>query len=209
MPRDVSGYSLEDELGSGTLGHVYLARSRGSRNPVAIKLFDKSLNSPFLPHLRREIAMMKLFDHPNILKLIDVVETSDTLAMVMRLAQNGSLVNSLHSLTYRESLAYFRQIIDGLDYLHSLSICHRDLKAENVLIDAAGELLIADFGLSCWAPSGAVRRSCGSPHYAAPEVLDGGSYDGFAADVWSSGVILYAMLAVCTFSFLTPASPAF
>jgi BR serine/threonine kinase len=192
----VPGYSLDRELDSGAIGHVYLAHSDAAHFPVALKLIPKSI--VIVAQLRREIALMKLFDHPNIVKLIDVVETDVSVSIVTRLARNGSLVAHLPSLSIGECMYYFRQMIVALGYLRSLSICHRDLKPANLLVDG-GELFVGDFGFSCWTADGMVHDSCGSPHYAAPEVLAGGPYCGFAADVWSAGVILYTMLAVCTF----------
>jgi serine/threonine protein kinase len=137
---------------------------------------------------------MRLFDHPNILKLLDVIESPQTISLIEQYAPRGSLFDRIHALPVQKSFEYFRQLIDGLEYLHSLSICHRDIKPENLLFDVSGQLLIADFGLACWMPHGVAFGSCGSPHYTAPEVISRKSYDGCLADIWSCGVILYAML---------------
>jgi BR serine/threonine kinase len=98
-----------------------------------------------------------------------------------------------------EAIEIFRQIVLGLEHLHSLGICHRDLKPENILLDSCMQVKIADFGFARWVASSLVDTSCGSAHYAAPEIIRGHPYDGKVSDIWSLGVILYALLAVCFF----------
>ena len=95
------------------------------------------------------------------------------------------------------AIRFFRQIIYGIDYLHSHSICHRDLKLENILLDEQDNVKIGDFGFARWMKTNIAETSCGSLHYAAPEVVKGTKYDGRIADVWSCGVILYSLIAVC------------
>lgn len=98
-------------------------------------------------------------------------------------------------LTPKEARKFFRQIISALDFCHCHSICHRDLKPENLLLDEKNNIKIADFGMASLQPAGSMlETSCGSPHYACPEVIRGEKYDGRKADVWSCGVILYALL---------------
>ena len=99
------------------------------------------------------------------------------------------------------ALDFFRQLIYGLEYLHTHGICHRDLKPENILLDEYDHIKIADFGFARWMPSNIAETSCGSPHYAAPEVIRGIPYDGRKSDIWSCGVILFALCAVCIFFF--------
>lgn len=94
-------------------------------------------------------------------------------------------------------MKYFRQLISALGYCHSFNICHRDLKPENILVSGEGDVKIADFGMAALqqGPDYKLRTSCGSPHYAAPELVKGQKYHGNLVDIWSMGVILYAMLA--------------
>jgi len=144
---------------------------------------------------------MKLVDHPNILKLYDVWETSSSLYLILEYVQGGELFDYLCSEGRRpthEALDYFQQIICAVDYCHQFNIAHRDLKLENILVDQDSNIKVADFGMATWqdtSKGNLLRTSCGSPHYAAPEVISGKPYDGAAADIWSCGIILFALLA--------------
>jgi BR serine/threonine kinase len=141
---------------------------------------------------------MRLCDHPHILKVCDYLQSPRHIYIVLEYASRGGLFDFLvESKTLPEDRArnFFRQIIYGLEYLHSLGVCHRDLKPENILLDANLNVKIADFGFARFVKSNVTDTSCGSPHYAAPEIVKGNPYNGKAADVWSCGVILYALLA--------------
>jgi BR serine/threonine kinase len=141
---------------------------------------------------------MKLLDHPHLLRLMECRESQHHIYMFIELGANGELFDYLVSkrmLPRAEALAFFREIIYGLEYLHQHGICHRDLKPENILLDATNHIKIADFGFARWMKSNIAETSCGSPHYAAPEVVRGFQYDGRKADIWSVGVILFALLA--------------
>ena len=207
MTSRIGDYNLLQTLGTGTTGKVKLARHMKTNELVAIKIIKKSSfeTKPNLQgKIHREIALMKLLDHPHILKLIDVLEGAHHLHLVLEYAEQGELFDFLvRSQSLKEDVAMdiFRQLIYGLDYLHSHSICHRDLKPENILLDNFGHIKIADFGFARWMKENIADTSCGSPHYAAPEVIRGHPYDGCAADIWSAGVILFALLAVCYFFF--------
>lgn len=149
--------------------------------------------------LEREVAIMKLIKHPNVLELYDVYETENHLYLVLELVEGGELFDYLVQrgrLPEQEALRFFQQIIGGLSYCHSHLVCHRDLKPENLLLDPSGHnVKIADFGMAnLQIPSRLLQTSCGSPHYASPEVIRGIQYDGALADIWSCGVILYALL---------------
>lgn len=152
-----------------------------------------------LHSIEREIVIMKLIDHPNIMRLYDVWETSTELYLILEYVEGGELFDYLCSkgrLSKAEALGYFQQIITAIDYCHRFNIAHRDLKPENLLLDRDKNIKVADFGMAVW--QGADRMlhtACGSPHYAAPEVIMGQAYDGNASDIWSCGVILYALLA--------------
>jgi BR serine/threonine kinase len=200
-PR-IGNYVLTRTLGYGATGKVKLAINEETGEEVAIKIISKSTfdTKPGLqPKIQREIALMRLLDHPHILRLLDILESPRHLYIVVEYASNGELFNFLASHRFlREDIAlrFFRQLIYGLDYLHSLGICHRDLKPENILLDEHLNVKIADFGFARYLKSDLAETSCGSPHYAAPEIVRGEKYDGRAADVWSCGVILFALLAV-------------
>ena len=148
--------------------------------------------------LEREIAIMKLIQHPSVMALYDVYESPEELYLVLELVEGGELFDYLVKqgrLKELDALNFFQQIIAGVDYCHKHLICHRDLKPENLLLDSQGKIKIADFGMASLQVSGRLlETSCGSPHYASPEVIKGVKYDGSSADIWSCGVILYALL---------------
>ena len=143
---------------------------------------------------------MKLLDHPNIMKLYDVWETTTNLYLILEYIQGGELFDYLCNKGPRpiaEVLHYFQQLICAVDYCHRFNIAHRDLKLENILIDHDSNIKVADFGMATWqdrASQKLLNTSCGSPHYAAPEVVSGKPYNGPPADIWSCGVILYALI---------------
>ncbi|CAI4290446.1 AKR_collapsed_G0005520.mRNA.1.CDS.1 [Saccharomyces cerevisiae] len=140
---------------------------------------------------------MKLLSHPNVLGLYDVWETNSNLYLILEYAEKGELFNLLvdHGpCSERGAINCFRQIIIGISYCHALGIVHRDLKPENLLLDSFYNIKIADFGMAALYRQTPylLETSCGSPHYAAPEIVSGLPYEGFASDVWSCGVILFA-----------------
>ena len=197
----IGPYLIVKTLGMGTTGKVKLAINQETKQEVAIKVIFKEAfkERPNLQFkIQREIALMRLVDHPHLLKIGEVLESSRHLYIVLEYASRGELFDFLIERKFlKEDLAFrfFRQIIYGLEYLHSLGICHRDLKPENILLDEQHNVKIADFGFARFVKTNVAETSCGSPHYAAPEVIRGDPYDGRAADVWSCGVILYALLA--------------
>ncbi|ESN99549.1 hypothetical protein HELRODRAFT_84170, partial [Helobdella robusta] len=167
---------------------------------VAIKIIDKTqLNSVSLQKLRREVKIMKMLDHPNIVKLYEVIETERTLNLVMEYASRGELFDYLVAngrMKERDARVTFRQIISAVQYCHQKHILHRDLKAENLLLDEDLNVKIADFGFSNEFTVGTkLDTFCGSPPYAAPELFQGKKYDGPEVDVWSLGVILYTLVS--------------
>uniref|UniRef100_A0AAY4CZP2 Protein kinase domain-containing protein n=1 Tax=Denticeps clupeoides TaxID=299321 RepID=A0AAY4CZP2_9TELE len=166
---------------------------------VAIKIVNREkLSESVLMKVEREIAILKLIEHPHVLKLHDVYENNKYLYLVLEHVSGGELFDYLVKkgrLTPKEARKFFRQIISALDFCHSHSICHRDLKPENLLLDEKNNIRIADFGMaSLQVGDSLLETSCGSPHYACPEVIRGEKYDGRRADVWSCGVILFALL---------------
>ena len=201
----VGSYLLLQTLGVGSTCKVKLVENRISHKLYAMKIIKKSIfeRKPNIQiKLKREISLMKLLDHPHILKLEEVCESPRHLYIILEYASHGELMDYLienQSLNEETAMNFFHQIIYGLDYLHSHSICHRDLKPENILLDDKDNVKIADFGFARWMKSNVAGTSCGSPHYTAPEILKGLSYDGRMSDIWSCGVILYTLLSVCFF----------
>ncbi|XP_034941264.1 serine/threonine-protein kinase BRSK2 isoform X2 [Chelonus insularis] len=195
----VGPYRLEKTLGKGQTGLVKLGVHCVLGKKVAIKIINREkLSESVLMKVEREIAIMKLIDHPHVLGLSDVYENKKYLYLVLEHVSGGELFDYLVKkarLTPKEARRFFRQIISALDFCHSHNICHRDLKPENLLLDEKNNIKIADFGMASLQPAGSMlETSCGSPHYACPEVIRGEKYDGRKADVWSCGVILYALL---------------
>uniref|UniRef100_A0A4W5MSL6 Si:ch211-255p10.4 n=1 Tax=Hucho hucho TaxID=62062 RepID=A0A4W5MSL6_9TELE len=195
----VGPYRLEKTLGKGQTGLVKLGVHCITGQKVAIKIVNREkLSESVLMKVEREIAILKLIEHPHVLKLHDIYENNKYLYLVLEHVSGGELFDYLVKkgrLTPKEARKFFRQIISALDFCHSHSICHRDLKPENLLLDEKNNIRIADFGMaSLQVGDSLLETSCGSPHYACPEVIRGEKYDGRRADVWSCGVILFALL---------------
>ncbi|XP_067449269.1 serine/threonine-protein kinase BRSK2-like isoform X10 [Thunnus thynnus] len=195
----VGPYRLEKTLGKGQTGLVKLGVHCVTCQKVAIKIVNREkLSESVLMKVEREIAILKLIEHPHVLKLHDVYENKKYLYLVLEHVSGGELFDYLVKkgrLTPKEARKFFRQIISALDFCHSHSICHRDLKPENLLLDEKNNIRIADFGMaSLQVGDSLLETSCGSPHYACPEVIRGEKYDGRKADAWSCGVILFALL---------------
>ncbi|KAK4177025.1 hypothetical protein QBC36DRAFT_387010 [Triangularia setosa] len=229
LKTHIGPWQLGKTLGKGTSARVRLARHRVTGQLVAIKILSKSTafinQSGSLANLdrlecrspqanadgglrrmpiaiEREIAVLKLIEHPNIIKLLDIWENRSEIYMVTEYVEKGDMfefIRSIGALHEWEVIFYFRQIMSALDYCHSLNICHRDLKPENILLHGSGQVKIADFGMAALQQSQhhQLTTACGSPHYAAPELLRHQAYKGSAVDIWSMGVILYVMLVGC------------
>ncbi|XP_041936208.1 probable serine/threonine-protein kinase SIK1B [Alosa sapidissima] len=198
-PLQVGFYEIIKTLGKGTFAVVKLARHKVTKTQVAIKIIDKTrLNSSDLEKINREVQIMKLLNHPHIIKLYQVMETKDMLYMVTEYAQNGEMFDYLSSvgrLTEGEARRKFWQIVNAVDYCHQHHIIHRDLKAENLLLDANMNIKLADFGFgNFYKPGETLSTWCGSPPYAAPEVFEGKAYEGPKLDIWSLGVVLYVLV---------------
>ncbi|CAF2592840.1 unnamed protein product [Rotaria sp. Silwood2] len=192
----VGPYLLQKTLGKGQTGLVKLGVHYLTGEKVAIKIVNReALSESVLMKVEREIAIMKLIEHPHVLRLYDVYESRKYLYLILEHVAGGELFDYLVKkgrLTPKEARKFFRQIISALDFCHSHMICHRDLKPENLLLDDKMNIRVADFGMASLQVEGSfLETSCGSPHYACPE---GEKYDGRKADVWSCGVILYALL---------------
>uniref|UniRef100_W5MZI1 5'-AMP-activated protein kinase catalytic subunit alpha-1 n=1 Tax=Lepisosteus oculatus TaxID=7918 RepID=W5MZI1_LEPOC len=196
----IGHYILGDTLGVGTFGKVKIGQHELTKHQVAVKILNrqKIRSLDVVGKIRREIQNLKLFRHPHIIKLYQVISTPTDIFMVMEYVSGGELFDYIcknGKLDEKESRRLFQQIISAVDYCHRHMVVHRDLKPENVLLDAQMNAKIADFGLSNMMSDGEfLRTSCGSPNYAAPEVISGRLYAGPEVDIWSSGVILYALL---------------
>uniref|UniRef100_A0A8C9YID9 non-specific serine/threonine protein kinase n=1 Tax=Sander lucioperca TaxID=283035 RepID=A0A8C9YID9_SANLU len=189
----VGNYRLLKTIGKGNFAKVKLARHILTGREV------RRTQSLILYTLFREVRIMKILNHPNIVKLFEVIETERTLYLVMEYASGGEVFDYLVAhgrMKEKEARAKFRQIVSAVQYCHQKHIVHRDLKAENLLLDADMNIKIADFGFSNEFTMGnKLDTFCGSPPYAAPELFQGKKYDGPEVDVWSLGVILYTLVS--------------
>lgn len=196
----VGKYRLIKTIGKGNFAKVKLAKHLPTSKEVAIKIIDKQvLNQSSLQKVYREVRIMKSLDHPNIVKLFEVIESEKTLYLVMEYASGGEVFDYLVAhgrMKEKEARAKFRQIVSAVQYCHQKRVVHRDLKAENLLLDKDLNIKIADFGFSNqFTPGSKLDTFCGSPPYAAPELFQGKKYDGPEVDVWSLGVILYTLVS--------------
>uniref|UniRef100_A0A674MJ96 non-specific serine/threonine protein kinase n=1 Tax=Takifugu rubripes TaxID=31033 RepID=A0A674MJ96_TAKRU len=191
----VGNYRLLKTIGKGNFAKVKLARHILTGREVS-HVHGRAL---MYPSLFREVRIMKILNHPNIVKLFEVIETERTLYLVMEYASGGEVFDYLVAhgrMKEKEARAKFRQIVSAVQYCHQKHIVHRDLKAENLLLDADMNIKIADFGFSNEFTLGnKLDTFCGSPPYAAPELFQGKKYDGPEVDVWSLGVILYTLVS--------------
>ena len=218
----VGPWRLGRTLGRGSSGRVRLAKHVQTGQLAAVKIVPKTArkvaaaaaaaaaakenngkgkgkDAGVLPYgIEREVVIMKLIEHPNIMRLHDVWENKGELYLILEYVEGGELFDYLvrrGKLDEAEAAHYFRQIIAGIDYCHRFNICHRDLKPENLLLDKDKNIKIADFGMAALEPSGKLlETSCGSPHYASPEIVAGKTYHGAPSDIWSCGIILFALL---------------
>ncbi|XP_014428770.1 maternal embryonic leucine zipper kinase isoform X2 [Pelodiscus sinensis] len=193
-------YELYETVGTGGFAKVKLGRHLLTGEKVAIKIMDKLALGDDLPRVKVEIDAMKNLSHQHICRLYHVIETSKKIFMVLEYCPGGELFDYIISkdrLSEEEARIFFRQIVSAMAYVHSQGYAHRDLKPENLLIDAEHNLKLIDFGL-CAKPKGGLdyqlNTCCGSPAYAAPELIQGKAYIGSEADIWSMGVLLYALL---------------
>ncbi|XP_038219804.1 serine/threonine-protein kinase SIK3 [Zerene cesonia] len=195
----VGNYELEKTIGTGNFAVVKLATHVITKSKVAIKIIDKSrLDEDNLKKTFREIAIMKRLRHPHIVRLYQVMESTHTLYLVTEYAPNGEIFDHLVTrgrMPESEAARAFAQMVAAVGYCHANDVVHRDLKAENLLLDRDMNIKLADFGFSNKYTKGSPLSTwCGSPPYAAPELFEGRQYDGPKADIWSLGVVLYVLV---------------
>ncbi|XP_077461346.1 maternal embryonic leucine zipper kinase isoform X2 [Stigmatopora argus] len=193
-------YEVHETIGSGGFAKVKLGRHILTGEKVAIKIMQKKDLGDDLPRVKLEIEAMKNLSHQHICRLYQVIESSTQIFMILEYCPGGELFDYIIAkdrLSEEETRVFFRQIVSAMAYVHSQGYAHRDLKPENLLIDGDHNLKLIDFGL-CAKPKGGLgyelMTCCGSPAYAAPELIQGKAYIGSEADVWSMGVLLFALL---------------
>ncbi|PIN02565.1 Serine/threonine protein kinase [Handroanthus impetiginosus] len=196
-------YELGRLLGHGTFAKVYHARNLQTNKSVAMKVVgkEKVIRVGMMEQVKREISVMKMVHHPNIVELHEVMASKTKIYFAMEYVRGGELFAKIARGRLREEAArnYFQQLISAIDFCHSRGVYHRDLKPENLLLDEEGNLKVTDFGLSAVTDhlrqDGLLHTTCGTPAYVAPEVIGKKGYDGAKTDIWSCGVILYVLLA--------------
>ena len=202
--KQISDYILHGEIGSGGFAKVVQGTHIPTGEKVAIKIMDKIqlFTDPLnLRRVKSEISLLKIVRHKNIIKLYEVIETPQKIYLIMEYCEGGELFDYIvqkQNLTERQSCKFFHEIIDALEYLHSLNIVHRDIKPENLLIDKINKKLslkLIDFGISnTYSLQSLLITPCGTASYAPPEMHKGEKYYGLLTDIWSAGVVLYAMV---------------
>ncbi|XP_060532672.1 serine/threonine-protein kinase SIK3 isoform X2 [Cylas formicarius] len=195
----VGYYELDKTIGKGNFAVVKSATHIVTRTKVAIKIIDKTvLDEENLTKIFRETAILKKLRHPHVTRLYQLMETKQTIYLVTEYASNGEIFDHLVAkgrMAEPEAKRIFSQIVSAVSYCHEQGVVHRDLKAENLLLDHNFNIKLADFGFSNQFSEGcALSTFCGSPPYAAPELFLGLKYDGPKADVWSLGVVIYVLV---------------
>ena len=198
-PVILSDYNLIKDIGEGNFGKVKLAKLKSTKEKFAIKILDKEkLKTQTKSTLFNEIEIISKLNHKNVIHVEKILEDSKNYYIIMEYCEKGELFDYIvnkERLNPAEASLFFYQLINGVEYIHKKGFAHRDLKPENLLLTKEKILKIIDFGL-CHDFDGEnyLTTKCGSPSYAAPEILKGYPYDGFKTDIWCCGIILYAML---------------
>ena len=193
----IGPFKVLEKIGNGKFATVSLGVHEETKEKVAIKQIKKSeLNTDNL--LTKEINIQKILFHPYLTKMYCVIEKEDSIYIVTEYCSKGDLLNFIienRVFEEEEACKIFQQVLSSLEYLHNNYISHRDIKPENILLNEYGDAKLSDFGLSTKFEKGKLlEKACGSPLYAAPEMLTGKKYDGTKIDIWSLGISLYAML---------------
>ena len=196
----IDDYIIKNTIGKGTFSTVKLGEHIKTKQKVAIKILNKEKikEKEDFERIKREIKILQMMDHPNIIKTYKISENSKNFYIIMEYCDGGELFNYIvekEKLDENEASMFFYQLISALEYIHSLGITHRDLKPENLLLVNNKLIKIIDFGLSNYFNGEKqLETPCGSPSYASPEIIKGEAYNGFNIDIWASGIILFAML---------------
>ncbi|KAM3172871.1 hypothetical protein ACTXT7_013651, partial [Hymenolepis weldensis] len=200
-PKVAGLYDLGPTIGRGHYAVVKVAQHVFTGEKVAVKVIDKTkLDAPSREHLFQEVVCMKLVQHPNVVRLYEVIDTVNKLYLVLELGDGGDLYDYImkheHGLSEKLAKRYFRQIVTAISYCHNLHVVHRDLKPENVVFfEQLGVVKLTDFGFSNqFVPGKQLDTFCGSLAYSAPEILLGTKYDAPKVDIWSLGVILFMLV---------------
>lgn len=203
IPNVIGNYAIGEKIGEGNYAEVKLATHCLLKQKVALKIINKSaLSQNDVDKINREVKIMKVLHHPNIIRLYQVMrDSSDRLYMVTEYAPGGELYSYLvkfRCMEESQARNIFSQLLSALEFCHSRNVVHRDIKLENLLLDSNGNVKLADFGFSnFFSWDGKLSTWCGSPSYAAPEIFEGREYIGPEVDIWSAGVVLYTLVSGC------------
>lgn len=198
---ELPGYTIGRVIGEGGFCKVHLGVHHFTREKVAIKMIDKGrlVEQADRRRVGREIRVLKRLSHQSVIRVFDVVESHARIYVVMEYCEGGSLLDYVRGkkrLSEAEACAFMHQVLRGLENCHENGVVHRDVKLENLLLDEEARMKIIDFGLSAiLQPGRKLRVHCGSPSYAAPEIVSRKLYAGPPVDVWSLGVVLFAMIS--------------
>jgi serine/threonine protein kinase len=199
LPRFFSKYECIRRIGSGFCSTVALVRHTPTGDLCACKAVSRSLliEHSLMEAFERELRLFEVLHHTNVVAFREIVYLDELICVIMEYCSGGDLFEYLirnGPIPESRARSLFVQLVDALKYLTTRNVCHRDIKLENVLISGDGMLKLCDFGFSrIQTPSALVATPCGSPVYTAPEIFQGGGYDGHKADVWSLGIVLFAM----------------
>ncbi|CAH6778037.1 Gm4513 [Phodopus roborovskii] len=189
-------YVILETLGKGTFAEVKLAYHLHTEVEVAIKALQNGTKNDV--SIKTEIDLLKMLNHPHIIKLFHVINTKEYTYMVMEHAARGDLVSHVErvgSLPEEQAQDMFAQVVCAVEYCHENGIAHRDIKLDNILLDGKGNIKLCDFGLATRVtPGQGTKGFCGTLEYCAPELFFEAEYDAKAVDIWSMGVVLYAMV---------------
>ncbi|KAL6227512.1 hypothetical protein ACLB2K_001469 [Fragaria x ananassa] len=200
----VGKYELGKTLGKGHFGKVKFATNIESGQRYAVKILERKriIDIDTADRITTEIETLKRLKHPNVVRLYEILASKTHIHMVLEYVEGGELFDKIRHngrVTEAESRKIFQQLIDGVSYCHRKGVFHRDLKLQNILLDEEGNIKICDFGLSALPQhlhkDGLLHTTCGTPNYVAPEILRRRGYNGATVDIWSCGVILFAILS--------------